>query len=97
MVVLDTVRKDTNKSEWRHVNRASTTLPDGTYLEEVGDGYILNKLLRVLLENKVPISAYIEVRRGDTPTFRPMPLFRWLGLGPDGEKIDNRPEQLKVR
>ena len=89
VIILDTVKVHSNKSEWRPVNRASTTY-QGCYLEESGDGEVIKKLLsRLYTENKCPITAYVEVRRGETPIFKSMPLKDWL-FPPD-----RRPEHLK--
>jgi hypothetical protein len=78
IIQLDSVKKYRNKSEWRPVNRASTTYKD-TYIEVVGDGHVILQILdRLYTFYNCPITAYVEVRRGEMPVFKSMPLNQWL-------------------
>ena len=99
VIHLDSVKKHRNKSEWRTVNRAILTWTDpsgnATTMEKIGDGSLINLLLRGFHGNFPQVNAQVEVYRGDTLCFVTCPLFHWLGLDEDGNKIDNRPEQLK--
>ncbi len=67
---LTTIRKYRSKNEWRPVNSASCILPDGTCLEETGDGAIIVAIcakiegsgysdrVRVLRDGKVAILPF---------------------------------------
>lgn len=93
-IYLDTVRKYRNKQEYRPVNRARTTY-NGQYYEAVGDGDVERNLLSMLRDDKCPIDAQVHVLRDALPCYEPMPLYRWLGLDKDGNKLDRRPKQLR--
>lgn len=55
------------------------------------DGYgdLENRMASILHDEKADISRGLEFRRGDTPTFKVMPLNSWVN------RPDNRPEYLK--
>ena len=99
VVHMDSVKKYRNKSEWRPVNRAILTWTDPsgstTTMEKIGDGSLISLLLRDFHEDFPQINAQVEVYRGDTLCFVRCPLFQWLRLDEDGNKIDNIPEHLK--
>ena len=99
IIHLDSVKKWRNKNEWRPVNRAILTWTDPsgntTTMEKIGDGSLINLLLRDFHEDFPQINAQVEVYRGDTLCFVTCPLFQWLGLDEDGNKVDKRPEHLK--
>ena len=87
IVELDSVKKYSNKSEYRRIPRARCQEFD---LEVEGDGYIVTKLAKLLAEKNADISRGLEVRRGDTLCFHIKPLKTWVEKGPD-----RRPEHLK--
>ena len=98
-ITLDAVIKRRGKSEWREVNKASLSflLPDGSLFqtERVGDGALIKALLADFHEKYPRINAQVEVLRGDTPVFVRCPVFQWLGMDGEGNKMDKRPEHLK--
>jgi hypothetical protein len=81
---LDTVRVYRNKSEYRPMNRATSSL--GHVIK--GDGPIISKLASILRAENPQFEGLLEVYRGDTPCFIPMPLKTAFLKGP-------QPEQLK--
>ena len=99
VIHMDSVKKYRNKSEWRPVNRAILTWTDPsgntTTMEKIGDGFLIRLLLRDFHEDFPQINAQVEVWRGDTLCFVRCPLFQWLRVDEDGNKIDNRPKHLK--
>ncbi|WP_342070564.1 hypothetical protein [Yoonia algicola] len=67
---LDAVRVYRNKGEYREVGRARTSLGH----EITGDGAKLAKLASILREENPDFNGLLEVYRGDTLCFIPMPL-----------------------
>lgn len=72
-VYLDTIPKIRNSSEYRMINRARSG-----DLELIGGGPIVQKLLRKLYQQGAPKEAIVEVYRGDTLCFVPIPLKSWV-------------------
>ena len=73
IVYLDTIPKIRNCSEYRMINRARSG-----DLELIGDGPIVQKLLRKRFEQGASKEAIVEVYRGDTLCFVPTPLKSWV-------------------
>ncbi len=86
LIELDSVRKDSNKSEYRNVNRAVCR---EFGLEVIGDGPIIKKLLKDLDEHNCDISRGVEIRRSGVLCFNVVPLNLWIN------PPDRRPEWLK--
>ena len=72
-VQLDTVRKYRNSIEYRPIGRARS---DG--YEVVGEGAFIRSMLKNMYADGAPIEATVQVFRGDTLCFRPMPLKSWV-------------------
>ena len=67
---LDAVRVYRNKSEYRTKTRARSSLGH----EIIGDGYIVSRLASILRQENPRFEGLLEVYRGDTLCFVPMPL-----------------------
>mgnify|MGYP003633161324 CR=1 FL=1 len=67
---LDTVRVYRNKSEYRTTQRARSSLGH----EVIGDGPIISELASILRAENPQFDGPLEVYRGDTRCFGPMPL-----------------------
>lgn len=76
-IELDSVRRQRSTREHRYVPRARC---NGH--EVVGDGFIVRDLCRILAGQNSQIDAVVEVFRGDTPAFKPMPIKTWLKDNP---------------
>lgn len=72
-ITLDTIRKQRNANEWRHVNRASC----GEY-EQTGDGNNIVNLCRDLIDAGHPVDTPVDVVRGSTKCFETSTLGRWI-------------------
>ena len=94
VIELDTFKKYRGKFEFTTVNRAVATY-NGKYYEFSGYGQNIYKLIESVHEDNPQINPIVHVERAGAPIFIPKPLNQWLGLGEDGEKLDNRPEWLK--
>lgn len=86
-IKLDTVKKARGTQEWRPVNRARFR-----GLEEVGDGFVLMKLMATILQVfPTQNRSLVYVYRGDTLCFNPIPLEDWF------KKREQPPQLKKVR
>lgn len=87
VIELDTVKKTRGRHEWRPVNRARFR-----DIEEVGDGFILTKLMARILElEPTQNRSLVYVYRDGTLCFNPIPLEDWL------KKKEQPPQLKKVR
>ena len=77
VITFDSIRKDSNKTEYRMVNRASCHY-NGSYYASVGDGDNMKKLLALVHWIEGDFSALVHVMRGDTRVFEEVPLKAWL-------------------
>lgn len=75
---LDAVRVYRNKSEYRTTQRARSSLGH----EIIGDGFIVAQLAETLRSENPLFEGLLEVFRGDTPCFTPMPLKTAFLRGP---------------
>ena len=80
---LDTVRVYRNSKEHRPMNRARSSLGH----EIKGDGFIVSKLASILRAENPQFDGLLEVYRGDTPCFTPMPLKTAFLKGPQPEHL----------
>jgi len=80
---LDEVRVYRSKNEYRPVGRARTSLGH----EITGDGPKLAKLASILREENPQFDGLLEVYRGDTLCFIPMPLKTAFLKGPQPEHL----------
>lgn len=83
---LDTVRVYRNKSEYRTKNRARSSFGH----EIIGDGPILSTLAAILREENPEIHGQVEVYRGDTLCFIPMPLKTAFRKGPQPKQLQRK-------
>lgn len=82
-IYLDAVRVYRNKSEYRSVPRALSSLGH----EIVGDGPIISRLAALLRHENPGFQGQLEVYRGDTPCFHPTPLKAAFVKGPQPEHL----------
>jgi hypothetical protein len=94
VIELDTFKKYRGKFEFTTVNRAVATY-NNKYYEFSGYGQNIYKLIESVHEDNPQNNPIVHVERAGNHVFIPKPLNQWLGLGEDGEKLDNRPEWLK--
>lgn len=80
---LDAVRVYRNKNEYRPIQRARSSLGH----EIKGDGPIVSKLASILRAENPQFDGLLEVYRGDTPCFIPMPLKTAFLKGPQPEHL----------
>jgi hypothetical protein len=85
IIELDTVRKQSNNSEYRYVNRARVLSHN---LEEVGDGRIIDKVVTQLLELYPEGDMMLYIQREGRNSFNPMFLSEWF-------KKKEQPENFK--
>lgn len=80
---LEEIRVYRNKNEYRPVGRARTSLGH----EITGDGSKLAKLASILREENPDFNGLLEVYRGATLCFIPMPLKSAFLKGPQPEHL----------
>ena len=83
---LDAVRVYRNKSEHRTTQRARSSLGH----EIIGDGFIVAQLAETLRSENPLLEGLLEVFRGDTPCFTPMPLRTAFLKGPQPEQLQRK-------
>ena len=89
---LDAVRVYRNKSEYRSVPRARSSLGH----EFVGDGPIISRLAALLRQENLEFEGLLEVYRGNTPCFKPAPLKAAFVKGPQPEHLRRKPNRRKT-
>lgn len=89
---LDAVRVYRNKSEYRSVPRARSSLGH----EIVGDGPIISRMAAILRQENPEFEGLLEVYRGDTPCFNPTPLKAAFVKGPQPEHLRRKPRSMKA-
>jgi hypothetical protein len=89
---LDAVRVYRNKSEYRSVPRARSSLGH----EIVGDGPIISRLAALLRQENPGFQGLLEVYRGDTLCFKPTPLKAAFVKGPQPEHLRLNPRSMKA-
>jgi hypothetical protein len=82
-ITLDAVRVYRNKSEYRTTQRARSSLGH----EIKGDGPIVSELASILRAENPQFNGLLEVYRGNTPCFIPMPLKTAFLKGPQPEQL----------
>lgn len=80
---LDAVRVYRNKNEYRTKPRAKSSLGH----EVTGDGPIISELASILRAENPQFDGLLEVYRGETPCFTPMPLKTAFLRGPQPEQF----------
>jgi len=80
---LDSVRVYRNRSEWRTVPLARSSLGH----EITGYGPLLARLASILRSENPRFDGLLEVFRGDTPCFVPMPLNTAFRKGPQPQHL----------
>jgi hypothetical protein len=82
-ITLDAVRVNHNKSEYRNIPRARSSQGH----EIVGDGPLVARMAAILREENPSFEGQLEVYRGDTLCFIPVPLKRAFLKGPQPEHL----------
>ena len=90
---LDAVRVYRNKSEYRSVPRARSSLGH----EIVGDGPIISRLAALLHQENPDFHGLLEVYRGDTPCFNSTPFKAAFIKGPQPEHLRRNPRSMGAR
>ena len=80
---LDAVRVYRNRSEYRTTQRARSSLGH----EIIGDGFIVAQMADTLRSETPRFEGLLEVFRGDTPCFTPMPLKTAFLKGPQPKQL----------
>lgn len=84
---LDAIRVYRNKSEYRTIQRARSSLGH----EIIGDGFIVAQLAETLRSENPLFEGLLEVFLGDTPCFTPMPLKTAFLKGPQPKQLRRKP------
>ena len=82
-ITLDSVRVHRNKSEYRNIPRARSSQGH----ELVGDGPLVARMAAILREENPGFEGLLEVYRGDTLCFIPVPLKRAFLKGPQPKQL----------
>lgn len=80
---LDAVRVYRNKNEYRTTQRARSSLGH----EIIGDGFIVTQMAGMLRSENPLFEGLLEVFRGDTPCFAPIPLKTAFLKGPQPKQL----------
>lgn len=90
-IYLDTVRVYRNKSEYRPMNRARSSLGH----EIKGDGFIVSKMASILRAENPHFDGLLEVYRGETLCFVPVPLKTAFLKGPQPKNLRKEKPQAQ--
>ncbi len=82
-ITLDAVRVNRNKSEYRNIPRARSSQGH----ELVGDGPLVARMAAILRDENPGFEGLLEVYRGDTLCFIPVPLKRAFRKGPQPKHL----------
>lgn len=86
---LDAIRISRSTREWRTIQRARSSLGH----EITGDGPIVSQLAAILRNENPAFEGLLEVFRGDTTVFKPMPLKTAFLKGPQPKQLQRKPAQ----
>jgi hypothetical protein len=89
---LDSIRVYRNKSEYRSVPRARSSLGH----EIVGGGPIISRMAALLRQENPGFRGLLEVYRGDTPCFNPTLLKAAFVTGPQPEHLRRKLSHMKA-
>lgn len=82
-ITLDAVRVNHNKSEYRNIPRARSSQGH----ELVGDGPLVARMAAILRDENPGFEGLLEVYRGDTLCFIPVPLKTAFLAGPQPQHL----------
>lgn len=90
---LDAVRVYRNNTEFRTTQRARSSLGH----EITGDGHIVAQMAELLRRENPDFTGTLEVYRGDTLCFFPMPLKRAFTKGKQPEHLRRYQQQQRAK